>query len=93
MTVAAPHIFVVSMSTADGFCLACGEPHDADCHVSTGEWIDPVVEQVNDECPKCGAYVLNKALHEDWHMHLRAAIEEAQAEARRYKSPPRYGGR
>lgn len=87
---AAPHPFVVSFDTANGRCVACGEPHDADCHVSTGEFTDPVVEQVDDECPKCGAFMLNKALHEDWHRHLRISVEEAMKEAKRYKSPPRY---
>lgn len=61
--------------------------------ISDAELVDPVVEQVEDECPKCGAYVLNHALHAEWHRHLRLAVEEAQAEAKRYKSPPRYGGR
>lgn len=87
-----PHIFLVSSNPTDPTCALCAEHHDHPLHVSADEWVDPVVEQVDDECPKCGAYVLNKALHEDWHMHLRAAIEEAQTEAKRYKSPPRYGG-
>ena len=61
--------------------------------ISADELVDPLVEALNDECPKCGAYVLNTGLHEEWHRHLRLAIEEAQTEAKRYKSPPRYGGR
>lgn len=38
---------------------------------------DPLVAAIEDECPKCGAYVLNQALHADWHVHLRKAIENA----------------
>ena len=45
--------------------------------------VDPYVEQVDDECPTCGAYVLNHALHRDWHRTIRD-------EARRYKPPPTY---
>lgn len=53
--------------------------------------IDPVVEEVSDECPTCGAYVLNQALHEDFHRRQRQQFEHLDALARRYVEPPRYG--
>lgn len=60
------------------------------------EPLDPVAEvlaaQVDDECPTCGAYVLNPALHRDWHGHLRAALNDLGRRADAYKDPPRYGG-
>lgn len=40
---------------------------------------------VDDECPTCGAYILNPALHESWHRQILDA-------ARSYVDPPRYGG-
>lgn len=49
------------------------------------ENIDPLVESVEDECPICGAWMLNPALHRDWHQKI-------WEEASRYKDPPRYGG-
>lgn len=61
--------------------------------VSVDELVDPVVEQVDDECPTCGAWMLNPALHADFHRRQREQFEHLDALARRYVSPPRYGGR
>lgn len=53
--------------------------------------VDPLVEQVEDECPTCGAWMLNPALHKEWHAKLRLRLQELEVEASRYKSPPVYG--
>ncbi len=66
---------------------------DAVEHHLDDDKIDAVVEAVQDECPTCGAYVLNPALHRDWHQQWRQRMSEVAAEASRYKSPPVYGGR
>lgn len=55
--------------------------------------IDPLVESVEDECPTCGAWMLNPALHRNWHADTISRFHAIAAEARRYKSPPVYGGR
>lgn len=53
---------------------------------------DPLVEFVQDECPTCGAYMLNPALHADYHARLRQQFIDLDRLARQYVSPPRYGG-
>jgi hypothetical protein len=53
--------------------------------------LDPLVEQVQDECPTCGAYVLNEALHRDFHRRQREQFINLDQLARRYVDPPRYG--
>jgi hypothetical protein len=56
------------------------------------EKVDPLVESVEDECPTCGAWMLNPALHRDWHKKQDQRFHEIAREASRYKSPPTYGG-
>jgi len=54
--------------------------------------IDPVVEEVADECGTCGAYVLNHALHKDFHARQKRQFEHLDELARRHVPPPTYGG-
>lgn len=44
-----------------------------------------LADAVEDECPTCGAWMLNPQLHHDWH-------ERLNVEVRKYREPPRYGG-
>ena len=43
------------------------------------------------ECPTCGAYVVNREKHEQWHHDWRSRISHIGDSARRYVSPPVYG--
>lgn len=54
--------------------------------------LDPLTEGVEDECPTCGAWMLNPQLHKNWHADTDRRFRMIDAEARRYKDPPRYGG-
>lgn len=56
-------------------------------------YVDPLTDAVEDECPTCGAYMLNPALHRDWHADTDRRFRTIDAEARRYRPSPRYGGR
>lgn len=53
---------------------------------------DTLVASVEDECPTCGAYMLNPALHESWHHNLSDRLRAISEKAGRYVSPPVYGG-
>lgn len=53
--------------------------------------IDPLVEEVADECGTCGAYVLNHTLHADFHRRQKQQFEHLDRLARQYVEPPRYG--
>ena len=44
---------------------------------------DVLVASVEDECPTCGAYVLNHALHRDWHADISRRADS-------YSPPPTY---
>lgn len=44
-----------------------------------------LAEYVDDECPTCGAWVLNVPLHAQWHIDIKTRAD-------RYVDPPRYGG-
>lgn len=46
---------------------------------------DPLVASVDDECPTCGAYMLNPELHANWHRDIARRADS-------YVSPPTYGG-
>lgn len=52
-----------------------------------------LAEYVEDECPTCGAYILNPALHAQWHEHIQSSLRNLGERADRYKPPPVYGGR
>lgn len=67
----------------------CDRLPDCGCRCWCHETIDSLVEAVQDECPTCGAYVLNPALHSDWHRTLREQLFKVG----QYVPPPTYGGR
>jgi hypothetical protein len=54
------------------------EPHDA------------LVDFVEDECPTCGAYMLNPAIHRDWHEKQRRQFGQLDEAAHAYRPAPRY---
>lgn len=61
-----------------------GEPTDVDALTNY------LADQVEDECPMCGAYMLNPALHRDWHLSIATQLQAIENEARAWKPPPTY---
>lgn len=58
---------------------------------SEDEPLDPLVEFVQDECPTCGAYMLNPALHRDWHNGLGDRLSAILTRASRLTGLETYG--
>ncbi len=52
---------------------------------------DPLVDFVEDECPTCGAYMLNPALHRDYHARQKAQFEHLDRKASRLTGMETYG--
>lgn len=59
--------------------------------VSEDEPLDPLVDFVADECPTCGAYMLNPSLHRDWHSRLGDRLAQLDRDANRLTGWETYG--
>lgn len=68
-----------------GGAICPGHYRPADTCGDCAAMKDTLVASVEDECPTCGAYVLNHALHANWHRDIAEAASS-------YVSPPVYGG-
>jgi hypothetical protein len=55
------------------------------------EPIDPLVEIEQDGCGTCGAYLVNPALHQDWHDRQRRQFEGLHRLASRPNGMETYG--
>jgi hypothetical protein len=53
--------------------------------------IDPLVEIEQDACGTCGAYMVNPALHADWHARQKAQFEYLDRRANRLTGLETYG--
>jgi hypothetical protein len=56
-----------------------------------GEKVDSLVEIEQDTCGTCGAYMVNPALHKDWHERQRQQFIELDRKASRLTGMETYG--